>query len=557
MATHVQAPDGTTIEFPDSMNDAAIEAAMAKLFPRADNVGPVKSSGIRLKAPKGTALQAPGPLEGEPMGDYMAGQLSRSVRNLGIAASPAIAPSLMAAPASTLFRLGAGSLAGGLVSKIGDALGFPGTGDLAGDITGAATAGPIASRALTGISGTIGPVFRADPRVAINRSLRPVPSDPGFPERIPQTLAAIKAANQGANPAKITDGTLDLIPATQRAIDAHQQALHPWLERARGVNISGDPIINATRNATAGMLPSEGVSAEGLVSRARQDYGAGFTPEALRARLALLNQRLSSYYNKAPGAQSAALADIPEAVLKAQRDAVADALYQALDPEGSGAGPRGIQQRTGDLIDLKDAALRRNNAIVAEQPLTPFGKLVDPLKGMIRSIMPGKATGAGMAFAEGSEGRSLPLIRRAFKAVDNEQPSSFPRPNAALYPSGNPQRALTTGDMITPQPQDSSFVRGLGVPPHQQVDKMLRALPSGSASFSQGVVVPDILGRPGQSTHRLIEGPTQPTIPTGQGTRPMPMPETSGLTTTEAARAVTRDPKSGRMKRYYTSQPKQ
>lgn len=55
MATHVQAPDGTTIEFPDSMKDQDIEAAMAKLYPKP---GPsvmdqVKQAGSEvLNAPK-------------------------------------------------------------------------------------------------------------------------------------------------------------------------------------------------------------------------------------------------------------------------------------------------------------------------------------------------------------------------------------------------------------------------------------------------------------------------------------------------------------------------
>lgn len=52
MATHVQAPDGTTIEFPDSMNDAAIEAAMAKLFPRGDKDADIKSFVASSYAPQ-------------------------------------------------------------------------------------------------------------------------------------------------------------------------------------------------------------------------------------------------------------------------------------------------------------------------------------------------------------------------------------------------------------------------------------------------------------------------------------------------------------------------
>jgi hypothetical protein len=303
-------------------------------------------------------------------------------------------------------------------------------------------------------------LVRADPNVAVTRALRPTPSQPGFTERIPSTVAAVKDANPGFKPA-VTGGQFNLPEAVGKAIGAHQEALSPWLQRAQGTTISGAPIVEATRQATGEMLPSEGGAGQRLISQAEQDYGT-FTPEALRDRLALLNQRLRGFYNKAPGAQSAALADIPESVLVAQRDAAAKALYQHLDPEGEGAGPRLIQSRTGDLIDLRDAALRRNNAIVAEQPLTPIGRITDPIKGAVRSFLPGRGS-AGLAYAEGSEGRSLPLLKRGFSAVKQE-PNVLPRP-AGPYPTIGPDRQLGPSPLVTPPPADTSSVNVRTGPP--------------------------------------------------------------------------------------------
>lgn len=404
-----------------------------------------------------------------------------------------------------------------------------------------------------GMRGPLGRLTKVDPRIAVNRSLRPTPSDPGFPQRIPQTLSSIKEANPGFEP-KVEGGQFNLIPAAQKAIETHQAAMQPWMARAKGIRISGTPIVDATRAATGDMLPSESSSAGRLIGQASQDYGTDFTPEQLRDRLSLLNKRMNSFYSQAPGKQSAALSDIPEAVLKAQRDAVADSLYKALDPEGQGEGPRLIQSRTGDLIDMKDAALRRKNAIIAEQPLTPLGKVVDPFKALVRNFLPGKATGAGIAFAEGSEGRSLPFLRRAFDSIGDEPSNVLPKPGTPFYPSGSPQRAITAGDAITPPPTDTSFVRSRESAPHEQV--MRPALGPGRAPFTQGIVVPDILGRPGQTTHHLIEGPTRPEIPTGQGVHEVPPADTMGINVSDAAKATARDPKTGRMFRYYTSESK-
>ena len=298
-------------------------------------------------------------------------------------------------------------------------------------------------------------LFKTDPRVGITRALRPVPSDPSFNERIPETLRAVRQANPEMTPnqlASVKNGQPQVIPAFNKTIDLYQQALEPWLNRAKGRPISGQPIVDATKRATSGMLESEQPAGDALVRRAIEDYHE-FTPVELRERLALLNQRLHSFYSKSPSAQSSALADIPESILKAQRDAVADTLYKHLDPTGEGAGPRAIQARTGDLIDMRDAAMRRKNALVAEQPLTPIGhamSFLDPVIGPVRDFIKGRP-GSGLSFAEGQEGRSEPLIRRSFKSAGNGPVNALPQPGEEYYPTGDINRLLTEGSIKMPE----------------------------------------------------------------------------------------------------------
>lgn len=404
-------------------------------------------------------------------------------------------PAAVAAPFATAGAAAigaAGSLAGGLIGRFGSqAVGASPEGqqlseDVGGLIGGAG--GGYAGSKLPGL-------FKVDPHVAINRSLRPVPSNPDFSQRMPETLASIKAMNPGFTPA-VVNGELNLAPAINRTINAHQDALEPWLARMEHTKVSGAPIVEATQKAVREMLPTEQGNAQALIDQAKKDY-TDFTPRELRARLAMLNQRLASFYGQSPNRQSAALADIPEAVLKAQRDAVADTLYTHLDPENMGAGPRLIQSKTGDLIDLRDAAVRRQNAIVAEQPLTSFGKFADPIKGFVRSLMPGKATGAGIAFAEGSEGRSLPLLKRAFAGADE-------RAGAGAY-GGLPH----PGPRLLSPPPDASGSLPPGVADFRSVGQHGGPWPRGG-STRQPLMLP-----PASSRDAGMLGTSGTTVPGG------------------------------------------
>jgi hypothetical protein len=310
----------------------------------------------------------------------------------------------------------------------------------------AKTVGTAAAETITpGVRGPIGRMVAADPRVAGNRALRPIPSDPNFPKRTPATLRAIKKANDGKAPTGITDGELDMVGATNRAIAEHQGALDQWITRAKGVRVNGDELVAATRDAIPQMMwERDPAGARALIQDAQNAFGGKtYTVEQFRDFLRSDNGDLSSFYRKAPGAQAdASVAGTPTAIQEAQTGRIREVLYKALDPEGAGAGPRTIQNKTGDLIKWRNTALQRTNAIVAEQPISPVERVLSPIKRHL-PLLRGDAT--GLSFSQGQAGRSMPLLKRAFKAVGDEPVNALPLPGSPLYPTGNPARQLGQG----------------------------------------------------------------------------------------------------------------
>lgn len=478
-----------------------------------------------------------------------------------VAAPFAIGAALPAAIGAPLATAG-GLVAGTAVGVVGDVAGRYGSQAMgaspeAQEFFG--TAGGTVGGLAGGYAGSKLPnLFRVKPNVAVNRSLRPTPSSEGFDERLPDTLAAIKAANPPAPPTtfggkfkaalndnnvfskpaayipQIKDGKLDLMDAANKAISAHQDAgLEPWFARMDGTRISGEPMIQATREALAGMPPSAQGNAQAILDQARMDYGRGFDPRGLKAHLEYLNKESDPFFRKSAAGQSSSLANTPDAVLKAQRDASANTLYNHLDPENAGAGPRQIQATTGDLIDVRNGAARRNNAIVAEQPLTPIGKLVDPIKGMIRHFLP-VPSGAGIAYAEGSEGRSLPYLQRAFAGADETAGANafgnLPRPGPRLL-----NAPADTSGSVPPGVSDAKAV-GSEYTPGVYGPKLLTAgttpigvsgkvMPEWSRARPQTLLPPPVAGR----SPLNVLGPEN-VNPPGNVTRvaPSTLSETSG-----------------------------
>lgn len=354
-----------------------------------------------------------------------------------------------------------------------------------------------------GVSAGAGALFKADPVVAGVRAFKPTPSDSGFIDRLPDTFANIKAANGGASP----ESMVDVIPAVQKAIKNHSAAFERWMDpaRQRNTQVSGDPIVAATRAAIPlSMILEDPEAAQGIVDQAQAAYGGKtFTVDEIDKLRGEKNAELDSFYDKSTGKQQASVTSgSPQAVVKAQRDAIADSQYRALDPQNDGAGPRTIKSQTGDMIDILDAANRQKNASIAEHPISAAESIGKPIAKV--------ADIGGKLFHGKLEEGVFPatrdtLIKRAFDAVGD--PQQLPTPNITPYnpragQMGSPQ--LNPGPVITPPPADTSG-------PIEPTLPQTRMLPPGAAEVpglpaNRQLPAPPIVTPPPADTSGIVPG---------------------------------------------------
>lgn len=314
-----------------------------------------------------------------------------------------------------------------------------------GAISRAATKGAALARDVKNIG-------NVDPKIALARALKPGHYKNSFLENVDTTLPIIKKAA-----GKDIRGVEDVIPAAKTAVQQLQTAFGQWMDRARqmGVQVKGDAVVDATRKALSSVKKLEDPqAARSIVADAQSAYaGKTFTVDQLWQLLKDKNAEVESFYDKATGKQQAAVqSGTNPAIVKAQRDAIANALYNALDPEKEGAGPRLIQQRTGHVIDLLDAAEKRRIEIMGEKPVSRVDALGKKAAALID--LPGKAFHGNIEegvrkLIHSSSGTSDPYIQRAFSQAGNPEPLPAPQPFQA-------RRLLGKPSIITPAPPDAS-----------------------------------------------------------------------------------------------------
>lgn len=356
--------------------------------------------------------------------------------------------------------------------------------------------------------------FQADPRVATTRALGPLSKDPDFAKPIPDTLARVRQANGGENPATVTGGQVDMIPAIERTIAQHQDAIEPFMARAKGVQVSGDALVEAAERAIPNLdKVRDPAGTAAVVQRVRDAFGGKMWPvETFKDWLKTENADLNAFYKRAPDAQqTGVIAGSTPAIEKAIADATRDTLYKAIDPEGAGANIRTIQGKTKNLFDFKNAVSARSGNIIAQEPLNPVEVLTRPLK---RLLPFGHSKTSALTGAAAAEARTMPLLRRAFDSVDSQLVDTLPKPASEFYPTGNPQRLLGPGDRITPPPADTSYVRTVSP-----------GLPSRPAPFVGGqpprvTLGPAGSGIPGKPAPFV--GGQPPEVRLGQPIRPRP-----------------------------------
>jgi hypothetical protein len=290
--------------------------------------------------------------------------------------------------------------------RAGDVSG--GVGDTLGTATNVLTAAalPKAAEKVAGAPQAVKAVFAADPAIAINQALKFRPT--ADIRDIPGALADVKAAEIAPTVSNET-----LLKNVTAAKAVNRAAFDKWIDNKGDVPVSGAPILAATAASIPETMWIENPKLAQSIIDSAKGYAADLTADKLARILEEKNGELNAFYNRAQSAQQAAVqSGAPEAVVKAQRDAAAAVLYNFLDPENKGAGPRLIQRRYGAMLELEEAAQARANAIAREQPVSQAGKAVKVAQaaGQAIKLDPEKAL---HTFA-GSDS----LIRRALANVD-------------------------------------------------------------------------------------------------------------------------------------------
>ena len=422
---------------------------------------------------------------GTSRGEQTAQGMSDMARGGGQAALPLVLPAMAAAPVASAVGAGTGMALGAGTEAGLRAAGVPeGYAQLGGTAVG------LGSGAAAGYGATkIESPFKINPADAATRAWRPLPSDSDFPQVTPSAGSDVKTYG---NPGVRTNA--DTIPAANDAIAHFQKGLNAYTTRAEmgGVQMEGDVLVQAAHDAIPDLMwTRDPQGAQAIVDNARQAFGGKyFNVSRWRDWLKTENASLSKFYALADARQvGASTAGTPPAIEEAQAQAMREALYRQLSPEDGGAGPREIQQRTSDIIGLRNAADRISNRVsgYALSDAERFGRAIPAtVKRAITLDLPGAArqlrhpmsdpinTTIGQFYdavphadpipvpmsAQHPFAQRLQLGSGAHQMAPSTPDASYVRSVPAMPQPPNPARALPAPDLVTPPPPDTSYVAG-------------------------------------------------------------------------------------------------
>lgn len=281
------------------------------------------------------------------------------------------------------------------------------------------------------------------PARALTRALSPPSADSSFVDTATERATNIKNADTSQ---PVTD-TKGIERNAQLDIGQKQAALETWMDRGRkmGLQISGQPIVQATIDAVPETLKLEDPGAAvRLVQEARNAYGhSPFDVDTLRQIVKEKNAELNAFYDRGTDKQAATVtAGRPQAIVKAQLEAAREALYNALDPDNSGAGPRQLQADTGGSIHMRDLAEHRTLDAEKEKPVTPMGGVAKFLTNLVKAPISLAQDKPTVSFRQPLSGTIDPLVKRAFDALPyrtNKLPLPKPFQAAGLLTPGSTQ----------------------------------------------------------------------------------------------------------------------
>jgi len=404
-----------------------------------------------------------------------------------------------------------------------------------------------------------GEMFEADPHDLITRAIKPTSTNVKWDQSAEMFMPRMKQAEAAmGKPIRTIE---DYLQAVDVAKKQNRNAWKIYMGKNAGVYVDGTPIADAMVDSITPKLRLENPRRAAQIEQMSDRYRRTFSVDEMEDLLHNVNGELSAYYAKYPPQQwKALMADPAAAYREAQAVAMRDTLYKALDDPNLGTGPRQLQREYGALLDAELGGYRRLNVANRQQPESLAQQLgYARAAGHFLRGLAGGHMGAGDMVMAGGEALAAhqlkemqttnSLIARAFKNYKGT-PAPLPMPEVfSPYRPGLPEPS----HKMPPAP-DASYVQGRPAYPFG-VPGGPKALPPGTAPFTQGTVVPDILGRPGRTSDYMIGGPDQPSIPTTGEIRPTSGPETSSVQGSRAAYYDIVDPKTGKPRRIFLSSP--
>jgi len=368
------------------------------------------------------------------------------------------------------------------------------------------------------------------PEKAMMKAIKPYVRKTDFYENLNRSMPELKASEaELGRPIKTIDDVLDGVKVAKKRVWGQYEAIKG---PQAGKEVSLANVADAMESSVSKKALLENPKLADAIKEQADIYRRPFSIADIDELLTTTNAELEAYYNKYPGARRGAVEKNPEtAILTAQAKELRSALYGALDEAGGGAAPRELKKRYGTLMELEQEAFRRKNVAARQAPeslteqLGKVGAAMKIGKAVVRGAT-GDFAGAAGNLAEAYAGRKMAgaikqrnttdyLIESSMKRYDK-----LPTPvKVEPRPARPAPKQITSGAIVTPAPNDASYVKG----------------------------VPADLAR--REIKGLLPEPKKP------ATR-LPALDTTSIEIVDARRGIARDPKTGRLFRYYTSDRK-
>ena len=271
-------------------------------------------------------------------------------------------------------------------------------------LSGAKTAmtkiGELAGSAADKIAGTTG-----GPGDLMMQAIKPYVRRTNFQTNLQRSMPhVVAAAEANSIPLDGLDGMMQAVPLAKQAVRAQFEAT----TGGRPVQVDLNPVADAMEDSISAKVKREDPAKVAAIKEQADKYRAIVPQAEAEELLKNTNAELESYYNKYPGARTAALNKNPDtALLDAQGKTLRTQLYDSMNPGDGGAVPRELQKDYGALMELEQEGFRRQNVMKRQAPTSlsqqmATWKSAGALAGGTAGAIAGGLTGGPVAGAAGA-----------------------------------------------------------------------------------------------------------------------------------------------------------